>query len=256
MKIHPTASVHPKAELANDVVIGHYSIVEENVKIESGTEIGSHCLITGHTSIGEKCRFFTGAVIGSPPQDLKYKGKVSFLEIGKGNTIREYVTINPATKEGGKTRIGDNNLLMAYSHVAHDCHLGSSIVIANAATLAGFVTIEDGAILGGLVGVHQFTRIGTLALIGGCSKVVQDVLPYSLCDGHPAATRGLNIIGLRRAGFGTKARSKLKSAFKLLTKAKISTLHAIKEIEKEIDVSPEITHLINFIKSSKRGICS
>ncbi|MCK4519451.1 MAG: acyl-ACP--UDP-N-acetylglucosamine O-acyltransferase, partial [Candidatus Omnitrophica bacterium] len=189
-------------------------------------------------------------------QDLKYKGKVSFLEIGKGNTIREYVTINPATEEEGKTRIGDNNLLMAYSHVAHDCCLGSNIVIANAATLAGFVTVEDSVILGGLVGVHQFTRIGTLAFIGGCSKVVQDVLPYSLCDGHPATTRGLNIIGLRRAGFEAKARSSLKNAFKLLAKSEFSTLHTIKKIEKEIEMSSEITRLINFIKSSKRGICS
>lgn len=255
MKIHPKALVHSKAEVADDIKIGPYTIIGENVKINSGTEIGSHCVIEGRTSIGKNCRIFTGAVVGSIPQDLKYKGEVSFLEIGNNNIIREYVTINPATKDRKKTKIGDNNLLMAYSHIAHDCIIGNNVIIANAGTLAGYVTIEDGAVIGGLVAIHQFVKIGTLSIIGGCSKVVQDIVPYSICDGHPAKVYSLNIIGLRRAKFSNKIKSDLKYTFKLLFKSKISISHAIKRIESEIDKSAEITHLIEFIKKSKRGIC-
>lgn len=256
MKIHPKALVYPKAKLADDVEVGPYSIVGNDVKIDKGTIVGSHCVIEGHTSIGKNCSFYTGAVIGSCPQDLKYKDEISFLEIGDSNTIREYATINPATVKGKKTKIGNNNLLMAYSHVAHDCLIGNNNIIANVGTLAGYVTIEDKAVIGGLVAIHQFTRVGSLSIIGGCSKVVQDVVPYAICDGHPSKIFNLNVIGLKRAGISSEIRNDLKKAFKLLFRSGMPILKALKNIEEEIKISDELTHLINFIKNSKRGICN
>jgi len=255
MKTHPTAIIHPKAKVADDVKVGPYSLIGEYVKISSGCDIGANCVIKGHTSIGRNCKIFTGAVIGSPPQDLKYKNEVTFLEIGDNNTIREYVTINPATKKNKKTIIGNNNLIMAYSHIAHDCLIGNNTIIANAGTLAGYVTIEDYAVVGGLVAIHQFVRVGSYSIIGGCSKVVQDVVPYSMCDGHPAKVYGLNVIGLKRANFPPNIRRDLRKAFKILFKSQLSLSHAIKRINEEIEKSHEITYLINFIKNSKRGIC-
>ena len=186
MKIHPAAIVDKKAKLADDVEVGPYALIGPNVEIGRSVTIAGHAVVDGYTSIGEGTRIFTGAVIGSAPQDLKYKGKKSFLKIGKNNVIREYVTMNPGTEEGSVTSIGDENLLMAYSHVAHDCRIGNNCVIANLGTLAGHVTIEDRVVMGGLAAVHQFTRVGKMAIIGGCSKVVQDIPPFSTCDGNPA----------------------------------------------------------------------
>ncbi len=256
MNIHPTALVHSKVELGKGVKVGPYSIIEEHVKIGDNSVIGAHCFITGYTTIGKNCSFHTGGIIGSAPQDLKYKNKVTYLEIGDSNTFREYVTINSATEEDHKTVIGNNNLLMAYCHVAHDCNLGNNIIIANCGTLAGFVEIEDRVVIGGLSAIHQFTSMGTFAMVGGCSKIVQDVLPYSLVDGHPAKTKGLNVIGLRRGNIPSDIRNDLKKAFKILTKSQITTSHALDLIRKEIKKSPQITHLLNFIKKSKRGFCS
>ncbi len=256
MNIHPTALVHPKAELGEGVRIGPYSIIEEHVKVGDNSVIGAHCFITGYTTIGKNCSFYTGGIIGSAPQDLKYKNRVTYLEIGDSNIFREYVTINLATKEGHKTVIGDNNLLMAYCHIAHDCNLGNNIIIANCGTLAGFVEIEDRVVIGGLSAIHQFTRMGTFAMVGGCSKIVQDVLPYSLVDGHPAKTKGLNVIGLRRGNIPPDIRNDLKKAFKILTKSQLTTFHALGLIQKEIKKSPQIIHLASFIKKSKRGFCS
>src|SRR3989338_5546487 len=178
MQIHPTAIVSKKAKLAADIIVGPYSIISDTVTIGSGTKIGSHCVIDGNTRIGRDCEIFTGAVVGSRPQDLKYKGETVFLEIGDGNIIREYCTFNPGTEEGGKTTVGNDNLFMAYAHIAHDCIVGNNCVIANNGTLAGHVVIEDMAVVGGLVAIHQFVRVGTLSIIGGCSKVVQDIPPY------------------------------------------------------------------------------
>jgi UDP-N-acetylglucosamine acyltransferase len=256
MDIHSTAIIHPKAKLGKDVKVGPYSIIEEHVNVGDNTTIGAHCFLSGYTTIGKNCSFHTGAIIGSAPQDLKYKNKVTFLEIGNGNTFREYVTVNPATDEGNKTIIGNNNLLMAYCHVAHDCILGNNIIIANCGTLAGFVEIEDRVVIGGLSAIHQFTRMGTFAMIGGCSKIVQDVLPYSLSDGHPAKTRGLNVVGLRRGNIPADIRNDLKKAFKILTKSQLTTSHALEKIQEEIKESPQLIHLVNFIKKSKRGFCS
>ena len=255
MDIHPTAIVSTKSKLADNIKIGPYAIIGDNVTIDAGTVIGARCVVEGYTTIGKKCYIYTGAVVGSPPQDLKYKGQKSFLEIGDNNIIREYVTINPATDEGNKTVIGNNNLLMAYSHVAHDCRLHDGIIIANVGTLAGFVTVEDKAVIGGLAAIHQFTRVGQHAIIGGCSKVVQDVPPYSLCDGHPCGVRGLNMVGLKRAGFSQHTKKCLKQAFKILFKSGMSVSHALKDVKKEVEITPEVSYLIDFVNNSQRGVC-
>lgn len=255
MKIHPTAIVERGAKLADDVQVGPYAFIGENVEIKKGTTIFSHAVIEGRTTIGQDCKIFSGAVIGSIPQDLKYKGKNSFLIIGDENIIREYVTINPGTEEGSSTSIGNGNLFMAYSHVAHDCKIGDSNIIANVGTLAGYVTIEDRVTLGGLAAVHQFVRLGRLSIIGGCSKVVQDVPPYSTCDGHPGRVYGLNIVGLKRAKVSQEVMLNLKRAFKILFNSGMTISNALKRIKKEIPVSEELTHLINFVESSERGVC-
>jgi len=253
--IQSTAQIAPGAQLASDVEIGHYSIIGPEVKIGPGTKIGDHCLITGNTAIGKNCRIFTGAVIGSVPQDLKYKGEETEIIIGDNNTIREYVTINLGTSASDKTLVGNNNLIMAYAHIAHDCVIGNNVVIANAGTLAGHIVIEDRAILGGLAAVHQFVRIGRLAIVGGCSKVIQDIPPYTMCDGHPARARSLNKVGLERAGISKEAKSNLKTAFTILFSSGLTIPHALKKVEEEVPALPEVTHLVNFIKNSQRGVC-
>jgi len=253
-RIHPTALVSKKAKLAKDILIGPYAIIGEGVRIGKAAEIGAHCLIDGNTIIGGACKIFTGAVLGSPPQDLKYKGEKNFLEVGNNNIIREYCTMNPGTGENGKTMVGNNNIFMAYAHIAHDCIVGNNCIIANCGTLAGHVTIEDSVVVGGLVAIHQFVKVGRLSIIGGCSKVVQDVLPFSTCDGHPARIYGLNLIGLRRSSIDKESIEKLNRAFKILFNLGLSVKHALERIEKEIKPSDEISHLVSFIKTSKRGI--
>ncbi len=185
IEVDEKAVVHPKAVLEEGVEIGPYSVVGENVRVGPGTRIGPYVLLDGWTTIGSNCQIFAGAVIGTVPQDLKFKGARSFASIGNNNVIREYATINRATDEEGTTLIGDNNLLMAYVHVAHNCKIGNNVIMANVATLAGHVTLEDKAVLGGLSAVHQFVKIGTVSIVGGCSKVVKDVPPYIKADGHP-----------------------------------------------------------------------
>ncbi|MCM8778805.1 MAG: acyl-ACP--UDP-N-acetylglucosamine O-acyltransferase [Candidatus Omnitrophica bacterium] len=254
-KIHPTAIVDQRAKLAETVDVGPYTFIGPDVSIDEGTIIGANCVIDGSTKIGKNCRIFTGAVVGSIPQDLKFKGEKTFLEIGDHNIIREYVTINLGTKATGKTIIGNHNLIMAYSHIAHDCRLGNGIIIANVGTLAGHVTVEDKAVIGGMVAIHQFVRVGTLAIIGGCSKVIQDIPPYSTCDGHPARFYGLNVVGLRRAGIRLEVRNALKTATKILFQSGLSLSHALEEIEKKVPLYAEIKHLIDFIKNSRRGVC-
>ena len=254
MLIHPSAIVSGKAKLASGVSIGPFSIISDQVIIGADTKIGAHCVIEGNTTIGKNCEIFTGAVVGSRPQDLKFKDEKVFLEIGNNNIIREYCTLNPGTSEGSKTIVGDDNLLMAYSHVAHDCRVGNGCVLANNSTLAGHVSIEDKAVIGGIVAIHQFVRIGMLAIIGGCSKVVQDIPPFSTCDGHPARIYGLNLIGLRRKGIGHDAIKKIDQAFKIIFNSGLSAKHALERVEKEIEKTEEIIYLINFVKSSERGL--
>jgi UDP-N-acetylglucosamine acyltransferase len=254
MKIHPTAIVSKKAQLADGVDIGPYAVITDNVTIGSHTTIGPHCVIDGNTTVGANCEIFTGAVIGSQPQDLKYKGEKSYLEIGESNIIREYCTFNLGTNEGGKTVVGSHNLFMAYSHVAHDCLVGSHCVIANNGTLAGHVTIEDKAVIGGIVAIHQFVRIGMLSIIGGCSKVVQDIPPFSTCDGHPARVYGLNLVGLRRSAISKETVEQLDHAFKILFNSGLSKAHALEKIAQELKPSKEISYLVEFAKKSERGL--
>lgn len=255
--VHETAVVDPSATIGQGVKIGPYAIIEGNVTIGPNVTVGNHCVITGNTKIGAGCQFFTGAVIGSAPQDKKHiNSKSSFLTIGDNNVFREYVTVNTGTEEGGgMTTIGDRNLFMAYAHVAHDCKIGSDCVVANVGHLAGHVIMEDRVIIGGLTGVHQFVRIGTMSIVGGCSKVVQDVPPYSMCDGDPSKVFGVNIVGLKRAQFAQATISTLRKAFKILFHSGLTKTHAIEKVQQELGSTMEVDYLIEFIRGSERGVC-
>ncbi|MCG8429903.1 MAG: acyl-ACP--UDP-N-acetylglucosamine O-acyltransferase [Candidatus Omnitrophica bacterium] len=253
--IHPTAIVSDKAQLADGVTVGPYSFVGDNVVMGPGCAVGMHALIEGNTTLGENCRVFTGAVLGSKPQDLKYRDEKTYLEIGSNNVIREYCTFNPGTHEGSKTIVGNDNLFMAYSHVAHDCRVGNGCVFANNATLAGHVVISDKVVIGGLVAIHQFVRVGRLSIIGGCSKVVQDIPPYSTCDGHPARVYGLNLTGLRRAKVSRECIHQLRAVYKILFHSGLSLKNALKETETAVDAPcPEVRQLLDFMTHSERGV--
>lgn len=255
-QIHKTALVDSKAKLGKNVSVGPYSIINGNVTLGDDCQVGSHCVLTGRTMIGKHCQFFTGAVIGSIPQDKKYNDHEKvFLIIGDHNVFREYTTVNPGTGDGGKTTIGHNNLFMAYAHIAHDCVVGNNCVIANNGTLAGHVTLEDRAVVGGLSAVHQFVRLGELSIVGGCSKVVQDIPPFSMCDGHPAKVFNINSVGLKRAKFSPHTINSLRKAFRILFHCGLTRPHAIERIEKELAPSLRLKHLIEFAKTSKRGLC-
>jgi UDP-N-acetylglucosamine acyltransferase len=254
--IHKTAIVGEQVKLGKNVNIGPYTVIDGQVSLGDDVVIGAHCVIEGHTTIGNGCQFFTGAVIGSPPQDRKHQKKDKvLLNIGVNNIFREYVTVNPGTIEGGgETRIGDNNLIMACAHVAHDCKIGDDCVLANYVGLSGHVTIEDRVVIGGLSGVHQYTRLGYLSMIGGCSKVNQDVAPFSLVDGNPASLRGLNIVGLKRADIPSPNQMVLRRAFKILFNSGLNRSNAVLKVKKQLNGFPEIHRIIEFIQISKRGI--
>jgi len=258
VNIHKTALIHPDAKLGKGVNVGPYSVIGPNLNIGENVNIASHCVLEGRTTIGANCKIFTGAVIGSVPQDKKHGGDDEvFLEIGGNNIVREYVTMNPGTIEGGgKTIIGNGNLFMVFSHVAHDCVIGNNCVMANSSAAAGHVTLEDNAVVGGLSAVHQFVRLGRLSIVGGCSKVVQDIPPFSTCDGHPAKVFNINSVGLKRAKVDIESIKKLKQAFKILFYSGLTKTHAIEKIENEFQSCPEVDHLVFFAKTSKRGLCS
>ncbi len=252
--IHPTALVSPKAQIDDsDVEIGPYSVIEDNVSIHKGCRIGPYVHIQGYTEIGANCSIFTCAVIGSIPQDLKYKGEKTYLKIGENNIIREFVTINPGTADGESTVIGSHNLLMAYVHIAHNCIIGNNVIIANAGTLAGHVTVEDFAIIGGLVGIHQFCRVGRHSIIGGCSKITKDIVPYVIADGHPAVPHGINKLGLKRRRFSSERMSLIEGAYKKLFRSGLNIADALLELEK-MPQSEDISYIIKFIRESERGI--
>ncbi|MGM0470904.1 MAG: acyl-ACP--UDP-N-acetylglucosamine O-acyltransferase [Bacillota bacterium] len=254
--IHETAIIKSGAQIGKNVEIGPYAVIGENVEIGDGTKIGSHVVIEGWTDIGENNEIYTGASIGMEPQDLKFHGEESYLTIGDNNTIREYATIHRGTEEGGlETKIGDNNLIMAYCHVAHDCKLGNDIRMTNATNLAGHVVVEDAAVISGLVGIHQFVRIGRMAMVGASSKVVKDVPPYILVDGHPAAVNGINAVGLRRNGIEPDLRKEIKQAYKFLYRSNYNISQAIEKMDQELDSSPEIEHFLRFLRNAQRGIC-
>jgi len=255
-RIHPTAVIHPKARIDGDVEIGPYCVISEHVQLHRGVQVASHVVIDGWTEIGEGCRIFPFASIGSIPQDLKFKGEKSQVIIGKENSIREYVTVNRGTELGGGiTKIGDHNLLMAYVHVAHDCQIGSHVILANAATLAGHITVQDHVVIGGLTGLHQFVRIGRHAIIGGASAVPQDIPPFVSAVGNRAKLYGLNTVGLKRHGFSDDQMASLKTAYKIMFRSKLSMKEAVENIRKELAHSPEAQELATFVETSERGVC-
>ena len=253
--IHPTAIIHENAEIGEGVQIGPYVCIAGTVKIGSRTVVGPRVTIEGYTTLGADNEIFSGAVIGSPTQDRKFSGGVSYLKIGDRNKVREYVTINPGTESGAETLIGDDNLLMAYSHVAHDCIIRNHAVLANAATLGGHVLVDDRAIIGGLSAVHQFVRIGRLSLVGGCSKVVQDVPPFLIADGHPARVYGINSVGIDRAGISREEKAMIKKAFRIVFKSSLTVKDALMKLQQECPPVPSLSFLIEFLKASERGIC-
>ena len=256
-QIHPTAIVDPRAELGSDVTVGPYAVVGPSVTMGDGTSVGPYAVIEGHTEIGRNNTIYAGAVLGSRSQALKDSGDESYVRIGDGNIFREYVTVNCGFAEESTrtTVIGDNNLFMALTHVAHDCQIGNHVVMANLSGLGGHVVVEDRCVLGGMTAVHQYVTIGTMALIGGLAKVVKDVLPYMIVDGNPATCRGVNLVGLTRNQVSETSRRALKKVYRLLCQSSLNTSQAVARIEKEVDNCPEITHLIGFIHRSERGIC-
>lgn len=255
--IHKTAIIEPTAVIGKNCRIGAYSYVGPNVVMGDDNEVGMHVVIDGHTTIGNKNRFFTGAVVGSIPQDLKYKGEKSYLTIGDGNQFREYVDINTAVGEGEATKIGSDNLLMVYVHVAHNCVIKNRTILANCVTLAGHVTVEDFARIGGLAGVHQFVKIGPYVMIGGLSKITMDVMPYCMADGCDSVKMsGLNSVGLSRAGFSEELLSALKKVYKLFFRSGFTKAESIDKIQSDPELIKfkEVSYFIEFAKTSERGI--
>jgi UDP-N-acetylglucosamine acyltransferase len=253
MKIHPTALVDKTAELAPDVEIGPFTVIGPHVKIEEGTVLGSHVMIDNWTTIGRDCLVHSGARLGGPPQDRKYQGERSFLILGDRNEIREYVTIHRATGEDHCTRLGDDNLIMAYGHIGHNCVIGSGTSMANQVGISGHVVVEDRVVLGGMVGIHQYVRIGQLAMVGGMSKVVQDVPPFMMADGRPTDVVGLNVLGLRRAGVGPSSRAGLKQAYRLIYRSNLNLSQAIEAVESEVEPTQERDYLLAFLNSIRAG---
>lgn len=236
VKIHPQAVVSAKAHLGENVEVGPFAVIYDNVRI------------------GDNCRIFNGASIGSPPQDLKYAGETTYLEIGSNNVIREFVTMSTATGEGNKTIIGDNNLFMAYAHVAHDCIVGSNTVFANCATLAGHVEVADNVVIGGLSAVHQFCKIGRNVMIAGMSKVLQDIPPFTLVEGQPVKVRGINSVGLRRSDMPRSTINTIKQAIKILCHEGLSVPTAVERIKKEIEPVDEVKEILDFVSRCERGL--
>jgi UDP-N-acetylglucosamine acyltransferase len=253
-QIHPSAVVHPRAEIGEGCQVGPYCIIGEHVSLGPNCTLHSHIVIDGHTKLGEGNEIFPFASIGLKTQDLKWKGGITRTEIGDFNTFREYVTIHSATSDGEATVVGNHNHILAYCHVAHNVVLGNRIIMSNVATLAGHVTVEDNAVVGGLAAVHQFCRIGKMAIVGGCSKVVQDVPPFMMADGNPAQTRTVNKVGLERNGVSEEAQSALKSAYKIIFREGLTVSNALQKIESELPQFEEIKHLLKFARSSERGL--
>jgi UDP-N-acetylglucosamine acyltransferase len=259
--VHPTAVIHPDAELHPTVRVGAYAVIGSQVKVGANTEIGPHVVIDGWTEIGERNRIFAGAAIGLDPQDLKYDGSSTRVQIGHDNLIREYVTVNRAARSGGMTVIGDQNLLMAYVHVAHDCVLENQIVIANNVSMAGHVHIESRATIGGVLGIHQFVHIGRMAMVGGMSRIDRDVPPFMLVEGNPSRVRSLNHVGLKRAGLVDDENGNtfqlLKKAYRILYRSGLTLNHALEELDL-MPGNPHLEHLRQFLHMAqtkqRRGV--
>ena len=254
IKIHPSAIVDKNAEIEDDVVIGPFTIIGPEVKIRKGVKIASNVVVDGRTDIGNNCRIFHSAVIGTIPQDLKYKGENTKTIIGDGTIVREFVTINRSTSIDNPTKIGENCLLMTYVHVAHNCQIGNYVILANSVNLAGHVLIEDRASIGGMTPVHQFVRIGCYSFIGGFSRIAQDVAPYTKGTGIPYKSVGLNSVGLMRNNFPVKTRILLKKAYRIFYNSHLNTTQAVNKIKDEVEIIDEIAHFLEFVQNSKRGI--
>ena len=252
--IHPQALVDKQAQLGENVSVGPFSIVENNTVIGDGTHIASSALIASGARIGKDCQIHHGAVVGTIPQDLKFGGEETTLVIGDRTVIREYCDLNRGTNSRGKSVVGSDCLLMAYVHVAHDCIVGNHVIIANGVQLGGHVEIEEWTILGGMTPVHQFCRVGQHAMVGGHFRVVQDVPPYIMTSGEPLRFGGLNSIGLRRRGFSKESISLLKKAYRLLYRSNLNVSQAVERIKQELEITPEINNVLNFIKKSERGL--
>ncbi len=256
MEIHPTAIVHPKAQIAPGVKIGPYCIVGENVQIGKDTTFDSHVVADGWTTIGERCHFHPFVSVGAAPQAVRYRGEPTRVTIGHDNTIREFVTINRGIVEGGgETVVGNKNFIMAYSHIAHDCRIGNQVIMANSSTLAGHILVEDFAIVGGMVAIHQFVRVGCYAMLGGASAAPQDIPPYTIASGNRARLYGLNLVGLKRHQFSEETLTALKHAYRLLFRSHLTLQKAMDRVEKEVPDLPQVRHLLEFLKGSKRGVC-
>ena len=253
-KIHNTAIVNNKAKIDSNVKIGPYSMIGPEVKIGKDVKIHSNVVIKGHATIGSGCRIFHSAVIGTEPQDLKYKGEKTEVIVGDNTTIREFATVNLSTSVDNPTTVGNNCLLMTYVHIAHDCNLGDNVILANSVNLAGHVKIENNAIVGGLTPVHQFVRIGCYSFVGGLSRVSKDIAPYTRGASVPYKTSGLNSIGLRRNGFPKDVRNALKDVYKIFYTSNLNTFQAINKIKNEVKIIDEVDHFIDFVESSQRGV--
>ncbi len=252
--VHPSAIIHPSAHVGADCEIGPYCVVGGHVELGGRCRLHSHVVVDGHTRLGHENEIFPFASIGLKTQDLKWKGGLTRTEIGDRNTFREYATVNSATGDGEATVIGSDNHILAYSHIAHNVTLGNHIIMSNVATLAGHVVVEDYAVIGGLAAVHQFCRIGKLAMIGGCSKVVQDIPPFMIGDGNPAETRTINKVGMERNGVAEEAQTALRQAYRFLFREGLTIPNALAKIERELPALPEIQHLVKFVRGSERGI--
>jgi UDP-N-acetylglucosamine acyltransferase len=253
--IHPTAIIHPKARISSACEIGPYCIIGENVTLGEKNKLHSHVVIDGHTQIGNENEFFPFTSIGLKTQDLKWKGGVTHTRIGDKNVFRESVTVHSATSDGDATVIGNGNLFLTHVHIAHDCQLGNGIIMSGFAALAGHVTVEDHATFGGYSAVHQFCRIGTRCMTGGMTRLPQDVAPYTIVEGNPPAARGVNKVGLERAGFSSETQSALRNAYKIIFREDLTTADALKKVEAELPPLPEVKHLVQFIRASERGVC-
>ena len=252
--IHSTAIVHPKAQVAPSCEVGPYCVIGEHVTLGDKCKLHSHVVIDGHTKLGARNEIFPFVALGLKTQDLKYKGGSPRLEIGDDNVFREGVTVHSATNDGEATVIGSNNLFLIQAHVAHDCILGNGIIMSGYAGLAGHIVVEDYAILAGYVAVHQFCRIGKLSMIGGCSKIVQDVPPFMIVDGNPGETRTINKVGIERHGISAESQNALKQAYKILFREGLAIPNALAKIESELPALPEVKHLVQFVRASERGI--
>jgi UDP-N-acetylglucosamine acyltransferase len=254
MAIHPTAVVAPGAQIDPSCEIGPYAVVGPRVRMGRGTSVGAHAVVDGTTTLGAGNRIFPHAMVGAPPQDLKYRGEETRLEMGDGNVVREFASVHTGTVGGGVTRIGNQCLLMASSHVAHDVHLGDRCIVATFCALAGHVEAEDGAIFGGVSAVQQFTRIGRLAYIGGVTGVNMDVAPYLMVSGARGEVMGINVVGLQRAGFTEEQVARVKDTYRIFFRSKLSQQEALAQIRAEMGQHPEIAHWIRFVEGAERGI--